>query len=159
MMNPGLYQLSLLLALALLPGCSNSGKDIHGINIRSSSFSGPVAIIFEDPSAPPLIVEHGHVQIDPTSSNIIRTSSPFISTATWTLNGKPLPGPDSPSHQAALRKLGQGSLKSSSTETKIMFKYAWIGAATDLTNIENFETLLGRHAHQVGENILVQRAH
>lgn len=150
-----LYRWSPLVALVLLVGCSSSAENVHGINLSASNFSGPVAIVFGDPLAPPLKIEDGWVQIDPSKSNIVRTSTSFIPTASWRLNGRDLPRPSSPAGQIALRKTGQGSYKNSMN--KVFYIYAHIGSASDFPNTEEFETLLGRQATQAFEHITAQR--
>jgi hypothetical protein len=141
--------------LALFIGCSNPGDNVHGINLATSNVSGPVAIVFGDPLAPPLKIKDGWAQIDPSTSNIVRTSSSFIPITTWRLNGQDLPGSEAPSDQTALRRTGQGSFRNSMNE--VFYIYAHVGTASDFPKTEEFETLLGRHATQASEHIMAKR--
>jgi hypothetical protein len=150
-----LYRWSPLVALALFVGCSNQGDNVRGINLATSNFSGPVAIVFGDPLAPPLKIEDGWAQIDPSTSNMVRTSSSFIPTTNWRLNGQDLPRPGSPSDQIALRRTGQGSFRNSMN--KVFYIYAHIGPVSDFRNTEEFETLLGQHATHASEHIMAKR--
>ena len=143
------------MALALFVGCSNPADNVHGINLTTSDFSGPVAIVFGDPLAPPLKIEDGWVQIDPSKSNIVRTSSSFIPIANWRLSGQGVPGPGSAADKIALRKTSQGSFQNS--VNKVFYIYAHIGPASDSPNQDEFETLLGRHATQASERIMAKR--
>lgn len=144
-----------MVAVTLLVGCNKESEEVKGINITgTTNLTGWVAIVFGDPSAPALAVQDGLAEIDVSETNIIRTSTALLLSATWLLERRELPGPDAPPDVKAIRRNGRGSYTGPPTVT---YNYVFVGTANEFAEAEDLEKIVGPIANEVREKIRAGR--